>query len=149
MSKLYFAYGSNLWLEQMTERCPNHRFIGKGILKGYRWIISKRGVANIIKSETDEVQGIVYEVTKSDEDILDRKEGVKSGSYRKEMLTLEVDGQNHSCLVYVDPIIQQGKAREEYIERINKGISGSKLSPEYIRQYIRVFIPESSNRVED
>jgi gamma-glutamylcyclotransferase len=59
MTKLYFAYGSNLWLEQMQNRCPSHRVIGAGILENYRWIISKRGYANIVKSADDEVQGVV------------------------------------------------------------------------------------------
>jgi hypothetical protein len=36
MTKLYFAYGSNLWLEQMQIRCPYHRIIGMGSLGGYR-----------------------------------------------------------------------------------------------------------------
>jgi hypothetical protein len=35
---LYFAYGSNLWREQMTSRCPEHREVGTGCLKGWRWI---------------------------------------------------------------------------------------------------------------
>jgi gamma-glutamylcyclotransferase (GGCT)/AIG2-like uncharacterized protein YtfP len=125
----------------MTNRCPNHRFIGKGILKGYRWIISKRGYANIIKSETDEVHGVVYEITASDEQSLDRHEGVNSGSYKKKMMIVEVDGQNKKCLVYVDPLKQEGKPKQEYIKRINKGISDSKLPPEYVKRYIRNFIP--------
>jgi gamma-glutamylcyclotransferase (GGCT)/AIG2-like uncharacterized protein YtfP len=52
----------------MEELCPDHRVIGKGILKEYRWIISVRGYANIIKSELDEVHGVVYEISDSDEE---------------------------------------------------------------------------------
>ncbi len=139
--KLYFAYGSNLWLQQMKERCPNHKIVGNGILKGYRWIISERGYANIVKSSQDEVQGAVYEISDSDESTLDIKEGVRNGAYRKEMMTVEVDGQSLKCLVYVDPIEHEGKPKQEYIERINKGILDSKLSSEYINRYIRKFIP--------
>ncbi|MGO9379973.1 MAG: DNA methyltransferase [Dissulfurispiraceae bacterium] len=149
MSKLYFAYGSNLWLEQMKERCPNHRLIGDGVLRGYRWIISKRGYANIVKSAPDEVHGIVYEIKKSDEDTLDVKEGVNKGSYRKETLSVEVGGKNQSCLVYVDLVMQEGSPQKEYIERMNRGIRDAKLSPEYVKRYIRAFIPESSIGVED
>jgi gamma-glutamylcyclotransferase len=54
--KLYFAYGSNMCREQMNKRCPDHQFFGNGILKGFCWIISTRGYANIIKSDADEVQ---------------------------------------------------------------------------------------------
>ncbi|MDI6764062.1 MAG: gamma-glutamylcyclotransferase [Thermodesulfobacteriota bacterium] len=139
--KLYFAYGSNLWLQQMRERCPNHKIVGNGILKGYRWIISKRGYANIVKSSQDEVQGIVYEISDSDESTLDIKEGVQNGAYRKETITVEVDGQSLKCLVYVDPVEHEGEPKQEYIDRINKGILDSKLSSEYINRYIRKFIP--------
>jgi gamma-glutamylcyclotransferase (GGCT)/AIG2-like uncharacterized protein YtfP len=73
---LYFAYGSNMWREQMIKRCPDHRYIGNGIFQGYRWIISERGYAYIIKSESDEVHGVVYEISDTDEKRLDRYEGV-------------------------------------------------------------------------
>lgn len=139
--KYYFAYGSNLWLKQMKDRCSGHRVIGKGILKGYRWIISKRGYANIIKSKADEVHGVVYEISASDEKNLDRYEGVNSGSYRKEMIIVEVEGQNKNCLVCIDPIEQEGKPKQEYIGRINKGILDAELPLEYIERYVRKFIP--------
>lgn len=29
---LYFAYGSNFWLDQMNRRCPGSKFIGTAIL---------------------------------------------------------------------------------------------------------------------
>jgi hypothetical protein len=46
--KLYFAYGSNLSPEQMARRCPDSIFLGKATLRGYRWQINERGVANIV-----------------------------------------------------------------------------------------------------
>ncbi len=138
--KLYFAYGSNLWQKQMKDRCPDHRVIGKGILKGYRWIISTRGYANIVKSDSDEVYGVIYEITDSDEKTLDIKEGVKSGAYQKEMMTIEFNGKNLECLIYIDPIKNEGKPKPEYIERINKGILDAELPPEYIELYMRKFI---------
>jgi hypothetical protein len=33
--RLYIAYGSNINLEQMANRCPNSKVIGKEMLKGY------------------------------------------------------------------------------------------------------------------
>lgn len=139
--KLYFAYGSNLWRRQMQERCPGHRLIGSGILKGYRWIITARGYANVVKSETDEVHGIVYEISESDEKHLDRFEGVHIGNYRKEILKIEIAGESRECLVYVDPVEEEGKPKREYIDRINKGIYDSRLPSDYVNHYIRKFIP--------
>jgi gamma-glutamylcyclotransferase (GGCT)/AIG2-like uncharacterized protein YtfP len=125
----------------MKDRCPEHRLVGNGILKGYRWIITTRGYANIVKSVSDEVHGVVYEISESDEKSLDRYEGVQSGSYRKEMLKIEMGNESKECLVYVDPVEEEGKPKEEYIGRTNKGISDSRLPPEYIDRYIRKFIP--------
>jgi gamma-glutamylcyclotransferase (GGCT)/AIG2-like uncharacterized protein YtfP len=125
----------------MKDRCPEHRLVGNGILKGYRWIITTRGYANIVKSVSDEVRGVVYEISESDEKSLDRYEGVQSGSYRKEMLKIEMGNESKECLVYVDPVEEEGKPKEEYVGRINKGISDSRLPPEYIDRYIRKFIP--------
>ncbi|HHT9106877.1 MAG TPA: gamma-glutamylcyclotransferase family protein [Candidatus Wujingus californicus] len=139
--KLYFAYGSNLWLKQMKERCPDYRVIGKGILKGYRLIVSSRGYANIIKSESDEVHGTVYEISDSDERSLDIKEGVQGGAYRKEMISVDVHSQSLKCLIYVDPVENECKPKQEYIERINKGILDAELPSEYIERYVRKFIP--------
>lgn len=36
--RLYIAYGSNINLEQMANRCPNSKVIGKEMLKGYGFV---------------------------------------------------------------------------------------------------------------
>lgn len=139
--KLHFAYGSNLWRDQMRRRCPRHQVCGIGVLKGYRWIISERGYANIVKSGQDEVYGVIYQISESDEQRLDQCEGVQDGSYLKKMMMVESGGCDRECLVYVDPIEQEGKPKEEYTERINHGISDAKLPTEYVERYMRRFIP--------
>ena len=139
--KLYFAYGSNLWREQMRARCPEHRKIGSGVLRGYRWIISARGYANIVASPQDLVLGTIYELSAADEESLDQYEGVAKDSYRKEMLMVEVDGGCGSCLVYVDPVEEEGKPREEYVERLNNGIDDARFPAAYVELYLREFVP--------
>jgi gamma-glutamylcyclotransferase len=141
----YFAYGSNLWLEQMRERCPKHRVLSHGVLKGYRWIISTRGVANIVKSVPDEVHGIIYEISNSDEERLDFHEGVKKGHYNKKTILVEADDEELECLVYIDPIDEEGTPRLEYIKRINDGLIDAKLPEEYVNHYIRKFLPVPGN----
>jgi len=130
-----------MWCEQMKKRCPSHRKIGTGVLRQYRWIISARGYANIVKSESDYVEGVIYKITESDERRLDRYEGVQSGVYIKEVIPIEIDGESRECLVYIDPDNDEGKPKHEYIGRINKAISRSELSPEYVSRYLRKFIP--------
>ena len=57
------------------------------------------------------------------------------------MLNIEIDGERQECLVYVDPREGEGSPKQEYILRINNGISDSKLPPWYVDTYIRKFIP--------
>ena len=45
----YFGYGSNLWLHQMSTRCPSSTYQGIARLDNYKWIINERGYANIVK----------------------------------------------------------------------------------------------------
>ena len=49
--RLYIAYGSNINLEQMANRCPNSKVIGKEMLKGYE--LEFRGVATIVPKENE------------------------------------------------------------------------------------------------
>jgi gamma-glutamylcyclotransferase len=141
--RLHFAYGSNLSFAQMDSRCPENTRMGIGILHGYRWIISSRGYANVVKSNLDYVMGRIYKINKQDEDNLDKKEGYNSvhSSYEKEILPIIADGVSCDCFVYVDPVIQEGPPKNEYIDRINAGLVDSKFPDEYVEKYIRNKIP--------
>ncbi|KAG4442924.1 hypothetical protein IFR05_001628 [Cadophora sp. M221] len=87
---LYFAYGSNLHLKQMATRCPESRFIGLGILRGYRWQINERGYANVVEDSNMTTEGLCYLLSAKDEDRLDRNEGVHIGAYEKAELEVEL-----------------------------------------------------------
>ena len=134
--KPYFAYGSNLWREQMEARCPEHRVIGSGILIGYRWIITARGYANVVSSLSDLVFGTVYALSETDEERLDACEGVTEGLYRKELLVVDTERGKLRCLVYVDPLQQEGPPKEEYVKRIRNGIHDARLPSMYVERYL-------------
>lgn len=143
--KKYFAYGSNLSFEQMGERCPEHKKIGKGMLEGYKWFISSRGYANVIESPGDVVHGFVYEISEEDERVLDLREGVHLGLYRREILPVALaEGGSVDCLVYIDsapPAASEDTLTARYRKVINRGIKNAKLPPEYVRGVIRKFVP--------
>jgi|APSaa5957512535_1039671.scaffolds.fasta_scaffold56775_2 gamma-glutamylcyclotransferase len=141
--RLHFAYGSNLSFAQMDSRCPDNTQMGIGTLHGYRWIISSRGYANVVKSDSDYVMGRIYKINKRDEDRLDKKEGYNSipSCYDKETLSIIADGVSCDCFVYVDPVIQEGPPKNEYIDKINAGLVDSKFPDEYVEKYIRNKIP--------
>lgn len=82
----YFAFGSNLWLEQMAMRCPDSRFVGRAILPDYQWQINERGFANVVPCPGSCVHGLVYKINSIDEAQLDRNEGVRNGVYEKKYL---------------------------------------------------------------
>ncbi|KAJ6038464.1 AIG2-like family domain-containing protein [Penicillium canescens] len=94
----YFTFGSNMSLTQMAERCPGSTFIGKATLRGYKWQINQRHVANIVKvtegvssgpaGQADVVEGLVFSITDKDRRTLDRKEGIKLGVYERVVLNV-------------------------------------------------------------
>jgi len=141
---LYFAYGSNLWLDQMARRCPGSIFVDVAVLRDWKWFICTRGYANVIPSLGDVVYGMVYSLTPANEDSLDTCEGVPY-SYVKQMHEVEMDGSLVKVLVYVDEIRQhEGKIKEEYIARMNHGIRDAldKGMPQwYIEKYLEPVIP--------
>ena len=134
---MYFAYGSNLCIRQMNNRCPNNSKIGMGKLKGHRWIITKRGYANVIKSSDEDVWGIIYQISMSDKEKLDVYEGVSKKCYVKENLDILIDGKIQNCLTYVDPVTDIGIPTSTYANVINESLCDSKLPQEYVEKYLK------------
>ncbi|KAF4341879.1 AIG2 family [Fusarium beomiforme] len=178
-AQLYFAYGSNLWLQQMASRCPESYFVGRAILLDHRWQINTRGFANVIPCSGYNVHGLVYQISVDDETRLDRNEGVHSGAYTKSyhsvvlheaiedlqlptrylvqddgldqaVNSVRLGSRSHeperecrirsNVLVYLSSRYSQwGTAREEYIDRMNRGIRDGCLSAEVvIVEYVQI-----------
>lgn len=80
-SLTYFAYGSNLDLEQMRTRCPQSEALRPALLKGYRLRFqgySARwdgGVATVTEDQSGEVPGLLYSMSQEDVQLLDGFEG--------------------------------------------------------------------------
>lgn len=70
---LYFAYGSNLNLDQMKGRCPGSSKVGPAYLEG--WSLAFRGPLDIVKQEGSVVPGFIFDINESDLRALDRYEG--------------------------------------------------------------------------
>ncbi|RDA89243.1 hypothetical protein CP532_0519 [Ophiocordyceps camponoti-leonardi (nom. inval.)] len=89
-SRYYFAYGSNLHMEQMKRRCPNSRYVGRAELPDHRWQINDRGYANIVAAQGHHVQGLVYDIDAADEAKLDLCEGVATSAYQKRHMPVQL-----------------------------------------------------------
>ncbi|KAF2863077.1 hypothetical protein K470DRAFT_255202 [Piedraia hortae CBS 480.64] len=165
---LYFGYGSNLWRTQMEQRCPTSEFLGIARLDGYRWIINKRGYANVVQfnltdphtgyptndtTDNDVVWGAVYYLNKQEEAKLDREEHVP-WAYTKEYMpvkfwpknTREPSIKDLPMLVYIDrKRVVPGKPRKEYLYRMNMAIRDAlqeRIPRKYVDKYLRKYIQE-------
>lgn len=114
------------------------------------------------KSSEDEVYGLVYNITSSDEDKLDRNEGVPS-SYTKEIVNIDyweskdgkgVDvsfqGVKKDVLVYINrKRVTDDKPQEEYVHRMNMGIKDAVdagIPSAYVKKVMRPFISEQGRK---
>ena len=106
MAIYYFGYGSNMSSAMMREWCPNHRLIGKAQLIGWKLAFTRlsqrwgAGVADIVESKNSVVWGGLYEISESDLNALDKKEGNGKNYQRIECDTV-ADGQSYHAFSYV------------------------------------------------
>jgi len=118
----YFAYGSNMWSEQMAARCPGVTRPTAACLRGWRLVINERGVATIVLDSLAEVHGVVWRVTDEHLATLDRLEGVGEGRYDRTSVDVTVgEDATVRAEVYVDPRCTPGPARVGYRERLISG----------------------------
>ena len=96
---LYFAYGSNLWLPRMRERCPDAWTRGGATLNGYRLV--ERLYADIEKHAGAHVQGVLYSVTAADIASLDRFEGLAKGVYRRINVKVKYGRRTYDACTYL------------------------------------------------
>lgn len=145
-TRFYFAYGSNLCLNQMSCRCPTAVYQAFGILHDYEWKIGPRGFANVISSTSVSnllenskvcepiVCGALYTLLPGDEAALDLAEQVPS-VYIKQNMSIEVLfvadgvvsdiklGKTVSALVYMNvEETGDGICNDEYGVRLNRSI---------------------------
>ena len=57
---LYFAYGSNLDLEQMAQRCPDAEIVGPVRLENYELRFRGSGFATVAPKKGSTVHGLVW-----------------------------------------------------------------------------------------
>ena len=129
MAVKYFAYGSNLDLPQMKRRCPSSKLISKGSLSGYRLTFNRfssgwgGGVADVIQDQDSKVWGLVFEISDSDLERLDRYEGCykeQTSLYERWKAVIDIpNGQ--VCDVWVYTVVEKQKfvpPTSEYLQII-------------------------------
>ena len=90
--RYYFAYGSNMNLEQMKYRCPAAEVVENVRLEDYRLAFRGRapgnGVATVLPEKGSCVEGVLWKITEACEKSLDFYEGFPS-FYGKESIQVK------------------------------------------------------------
>jgi len=121
---IYFAYGSNMDLDQMKVRCPGSGVIGVGELSHYamaftRWSRSwKSGTADILPERGKSVYGVLFDLTFEDLKKLD-KFADYSNSYLRQDVSVSFEGEALPAMTYV--------ARRQGVYRPSKSYMGKML----------------------
>lgn len=100
---VYFAYGSNLNLKDMKERCPSGVVIGKGILKDYRLVYRGKENASYLNVERKEWESVpigIWQIDECDLASLDCYEGYPELYYKKE-IAVETDNGTVKGMIYI------------------------------------------------
>lgn len=129
---LYFAYGSNLNMEQMRWRCPDAEPLRDWVLPDYRLIF--RGVADIEERKDGVVHGGLWRITDACERALDVYEGVENGLYRKiyfdDLICAESgDTTSERVLTYVMNRANYDMPSAAYYDTIAAGYADFDLPP--------------------
>lgn len=131
LETLYFAYGSNIDLEQMVRRCPAAQVVGPATLENYELAFRGSGFATIVPKKGSVVHGLLWSTTPLCEQALDRYEGYPR-HYTKEPVSVRTaDGAAVSAMVYImaEPLCRQpALPSETYYGIIRRGFKENHLS---------------------
>ncbi len=101
--RLYFAYGSNINLEQMAQRCPNAVPVMPVVLRGHALAFRGHGgVATVLPKAGSSVPGLLWDLTPECERALDRYEGYPSLYGKHSMVVADTKtNTGYRVMVYV------------------------------------------------
>ncbi len=97
---LYFAYGSNINLDQMARRCPNASVVAPVALENYQLLFRRGGFATIEPKEGAVVQGLMWHLTPECVKSLDRYEGYPTFYDRGEVTVTVPSGETLPITTY-------------------------------------------------
>ncbi|MFA5449235.1 MAG: gamma-glutamylcyclotransferase family protein [Clostridia bacterium] len=128
--KLYIAYGSNLNLRQMADRCPEAMPVGVAMLDG--WQLTFRCVATLEKVEGATTPVGIWKITDRCEKALDRYEGYPT-LYRKEYIEVKHKGEKLEAMIYLMNTGLPCMPSRHYLQTIEQGYNDSRLDTAYLR----------------
>ncbi len=152
----YFAYGSNLRLDQMRDRGVNVKKSQRAELPEWKItfpIYSEGwggGVADIVPDSKERVEGVVYTIEEESLRNLDHyegrelKDGREFGMYRRQYIPVSIEGKWKTVLTYVVNLaVEEKKERylspsKKYLETIIIGAREHGLDSDYIERLKKI-----------
>lgn len=124
--KIYFAYGSNLNLHQMKQRCPTARLLGTGKVRDYRLLFrgptTEECYLTVEPKQGEYVPVAAFAVEPADVKALDIYEDVEGGLYRIEAISTGITGQGVlSGFWYVMNNEEKRQPTKDYWEAVVEG----------------------------
>lgn len=118
-TKLMLSYGMNTNLDHMSVRCPTAVSLGSAILPGFEFVFNHH--ATIIPNIDKEVIGVLWEITPTDEEMLDLIEGYPT-YYDKQTVEVIYQGEVHTAMTYLmHPPNDLAMPTDHYFELILQG----------------------------
>jgi len=141
----YFAYGSNMNLEQMKKRCSSPKVLGNARLTGYKLgFYGYSGIwdgaqETVVPDLEGEVWGVLYELQFFDCEQLDGYQDVRfdgTGPYfHYPVEVIDEEQGTFDAMIYKKNILQEAMLPStEYLNFIVQGATTQGLPPEYIKK---------------
>ena len=138
--QLYAAYGSNLNIRQMKHRCPGARLYGTGVIENFELQFKGKphsAFATIAPKDGASVPVAVWEISKRNEQALDRYEGYPS-HYFKQDVPVQLDGKEVTAMAYVMNLkMNFGLPSPYYYDIVLEGYEDCGLNPAALEQVLR------------
>lgn len=138
--KLYFAYGSNMNLDQMSFRCPNAEVVGVVRVDDYRLTFCGNGgvcgVATILPEPGSHVDGVLWRISVEDEKNLDFYEGYPRLYGKEPVEVIDRRGQRMTVMAYTmnSPYKEcPTPPSQRYLQSIVDGCRQNDIDPTPIR----------------
>ena len=105
-------------MEQMVRRCPDAKIIGVGFIERAQLEFYLHATVEYSQIEGTRVPVVVWEISKADEQRLDRYEGYPSYYIKQEVLVRMADGSKIKGMIYLMNLIRTAPPSAGYYEGI-------------------------------
>ena len=131
--RYYIAYGSNLSVEQMAQRCPDAKVVGMAAIQGWKLVF--RVHATIEPCAGRVVPVLIWEISDRDERNLDLYEGYPSYYYKQDMTVTmtDLEGKNPQEITAMVYLMADGHPLQEpwkgYLDTLAEGYQRFGFNP--------------------